>query len=57
MPRFLIYNGLNDWGKGREMPKFAKERVSRNVEEVSEVIYEQQRRYIAEHPACYTCKI
>lgn len=25
MPRFLIYNGLNDWGKGREMPKFAKE--------------------------------
>ena len=25
MPRLLIYNGLNDWGKGREMPKFAKE--------------------------------
>ena len=25
VPRFLIYNGLNDWGKGREMPKFAKE--------------------------------
>lgn len=25
MPRFLVYNGLNDWGKGREMPTFAKE--------------------------------
>lgn len=25
MPRALIYNGLNDWGKGREMPQFAKE--------------------------------
>ncbi len=25
MPRFLIYNGLNDWGKGRELPKFASE--------------------------------
>ncbi len=25
MPRFLIYNGLNDWGKGRELPRFAKE--------------------------------
>lgn len=25
MPRFMIYNGLNDWGKGRELPKFAKE--------------------------------
>ena len=25
VPRFLIYNGLNDWGKGREMPKFVKE--------------------------------
>ena len=25
VPRFLIYTGLNDWGKGREMPKFAKE--------------------------------
>lgn len=24
-PRFLIYNNLNDWGKGRELPKFAKE--------------------------------
>ena len=24
-PRFLLYNGLNDWGKGREMPRFAKE--------------------------------
>ena len=24
MPRFLIYNGLNDWGKGRELPKFGK---------------------------------
>lgn len=23
MPRFLIYNGLNDWGKGRELPRFA----------------------------------
>ncbi len=23
MPRFMIYNGLNDWGKGREMPKIA----------------------------------
>ena len=25
MPRFLKYNGLNDWGKGRELPKFANE--------------------------------
>lgn len=24
-PRFAIYNGLNAWGKGREMPAFAKE--------------------------------
>lgn len=23
MPRFMLYNGLNDWGKGRELPKFA----------------------------------
>ena len=28
MPRFLLYNGLNDWGKGRELPKFAKESFS-----------------------------
>ena len=25
LPRFLKYNGLNDWGKGRELPKFASE--------------------------------
>ncbi|MDR0892847.1 MAG: lactate utilization protein [Mediterranea sp.] len=25
LPRFLVYNGLNDWGKGRELPAFAKE--------------------------------
>lgn len=25
MPRPLIYNGLNDWGKGRELPQFASE--------------------------------
>lgn len=25
MPRFMIYNCLNAWGKGREMPAFAKE--------------------------------
>ncbi len=25
MPRFLLYNNLNDWGKGRELPTFAKE--------------------------------
>jgi len=25
MPRFALYNGLNDWGKGRELPTFAKE--------------------------------
>jgi L-lactate dehydrogenase complex protein LldF len=25
MPRFVIYNGLNDWGKGRELPEFAKD--------------------------------
>lgn len=25
MPRFMIYNGLNDWGKGRELPRFAPE--------------------------------
>lgn len=25
LPRFMKYNGLNDWGKGRELPEFAKE--------------------------------
>jgi len=25
LPRFLIYNRLNDWGKQRELPKFPKE--------------------------------
>lgn len=25
LPRFVIYNGLNAWGKGRELPTFAKE--------------------------------
>jgi len=25
LPRFLVYHGLNDWGKGREMPVFASE--------------------------------
>lgn len=25
MPRFMLYNGLNEWGKGRELPTFAKE--------------------------------
>lgn len=25
MPRFMVYNGLNDWGKGRDLPQFAKE--------------------------------
>ncbi|MFV0507514.1 MAG: lactate utilization protein B [Bacteroidales bacterium] len=25
MPRFMVYNGLNQWGQGREMPVFAKE--------------------------------
>jgi len=24
LPRFMLYNNLNDWGKGRELPKFAK---------------------------------
>jgi L-lactate dehydrogenase complex protein LldF len=24
-PRFAVYNGLNAWGKGRELPAFAKE--------------------------------
>lgn len=24
-PRFMVYNGLNAWGKGRELPKFAKQ--------------------------------
>ena len=24
-PRWMIYNGLNDWGKEHDMPKFAKE--------------------------------
>lgn len=24
-PRFMVYNNLNDWGKDRELPKFAKE--------------------------------
>jgi len=25
IPRFVLYNGLNEWGKGRELPVFAKE--------------------------------
>ena len=25
MPRFMLYNSLNAWGKGRELPTFAKE--------------------------------
>lgn len=25
LPRFLIYNRLNEWGKGRELPLFARE--------------------------------
>lgn len=25
MPRFLIYNGLNEWGKNRELPRFANQ--------------------------------
>lgn len=25
LPRFMLYNGLNSWGIGREMPKFATE--------------------------------
>ena len=25
MPRFMKYNDLDDWGKGRELPEFAKE--------------------------------
>lgn len=25
MPRFMIYNALNAWGKGRELPVFAKQ--------------------------------
>ena len=24
-PRWMVYNGLNDWGKEHDMPKFAKE--------------------------------
>lgn len=27
-PRFVKYNGLNDWGKGRELPQFASESFS-----------------------------
>ena len=25
MPRWMLYNSLNDWGKEHEMPRFAKE--------------------------------
>lgn len=25
MPRFMVYNKLNEWGYGRELPRFAKE--------------------------------
>ena len=25
LPRFMVYNAVNAWGKGREMPKFANE--------------------------------
>ncbi|NDW18517.1 lactate utilization protein [Dysgonomonas sp. 216] len=28
LPRFMKYNGLNDWGKGRELPEFANESFS-----------------------------
>ncbi|GAB6012918.1 lactate utilization protein B [Viscerimonas tarda] len=27
-PRFALYNGLNEWGKGRELPQFAGESFS-----------------------------
>jgi L-lactate dehydrogenase complex protein LldF len=29
LPRCLVYNGLNAWGKGRELPTFAKESFGR----------------------------
>jgi L-lactate dehydrogenase complex protein LldF len=29
MPRSLIYNSFNDWGKGRELPVFAEESFTR----------------------------
>lgn len=29
MPRFMLYNNLNDWGKGRELPRFAKKSFTR----------------------------
>ena len=25
MPRFMVYNKLNAWGEGRELPQFASE--------------------------------
>lgn len=25
LPRFMVYNAVNAWGKGRELPVFAKE--------------------------------
>ncbi len=25
LPRFMKYNDFDDWGKGRELPEFAKE--------------------------------
>ena len=25
LPRFMVYNAVNAWGKGRELPTFAKE--------------------------------
>ena len=25
LPHWMVYNGLNDWGKEHEMPEFAKE--------------------------------
>lgn len=28
MPRFMLYNGLNKWGQGRELPHFAKQSFS-----------------------------
>ena len=54
LPRFMKYNDFDDWGKGRELPEFAKEsfnemwKKTRYRERRNQ--NEQQRRNIGEHP-------
>lgn len=57
LPRFMKYNDFDDWGKGRELPEFAKESFNemwkKNEVQGRRNQNEQQRRNIGEHPQAY----